>query len=250
MLSKMPGATKEEKLRSLRAAYAFMYTHPGKKLLFMGQDMGLENEWREGAAMNWDVANDPQNKQFMDFVKALNKIYQSEKALHEQDYVPEGFEWINNISANECVVSFVRKASSGDELVVVANFTPVERDGYKIGVPHQGKYKEIFNSNDVAFGGDGVVNKRVITSKKDECDGRENSIKLTLPSMGVTILRYTEASATVKKDDALDETIKETTAKKSAKKTATKTASTTKTAAKTATKTAAKTTTKKTTSKK
>ena len=211
MLNKMPGNTKAEKMNNLRAAYAFMYAHPGKKLLFMGQEFGMENEWWEARQIDWELTANEENRKLMDFVKDLNALYKKEPALHEQDFTPDGFEWINNISADECVVAFVRKASNGDELVVVANFTPVERADYKIGVPHMGKYKEIFNTNDVKYGGDGNVNKRVISSKKDECDGREDSIRLLLPSMGVSILRYTEADTTPKPREK-----KSTTPKKAA----------------------------------
>ena len=199
MLNKMPGATKKEKLANLRAAYGFMFTHPGKKLLFMGQDFGMENEWWEARQIDWELTKLEENRQLMDYVADLNRLYRTEPALHKLDYTPDGFEWINNISADECIVVYVRKTSDSDILLVVANFTPVQRDKYKVGVPHMGKYKEIFNSEDEKYGGSGAVNKRVIPSKKDECDGREDSIRLTVPPMGVTMLRYTEADTTPKK---------------------------------------------------
>lgn len=199
MLNKMPGGSKEAKLANLRAAYAFMFTHPGKKLLFMGQDFGMENEWWEARQIDWELTDIEENRKLMDCVTELNRLYRTEPALHELDYTPDGFEWINNISADECIVVYVRKASNGDELLVAANFTPVQRDKYKVGVPHMGKYKEIFNSDDEKYGGSGAVNRRVIPSRKDECDGREDSIRLTVPPMGVTILRYTEADTTPKK---------------------------------------------------
>ena len=201
MINKMPGATKADKLSNLRAAYAFMYTHPGKKLLFMGQDFGMENEWWEARQIDWELTKLPENALLMKYVSDLNALYRKEPALYELDFTPDGFEWINNISANECIVVFVRKASNGDELLVVANFTPVTREKYKIGVPHMGKYKEIFNSESEEYGGSGIVNKRVISSKKDECDGREDSIRLTVPPMGVSILRYTAADITPKKKE-------------------------------------------------
>ncbi|MCM1308990.1 MAG: 1,4-alpha-glucan branching protein GlgB, partial [Butyrivibrio sp.] len=201
MLNKMPGAGKKEKLANLRAAYGFMFTHPGKKLLFMGQDFGMENEWWEARQIDWELTQLEENRQLMDYVADLNRLYKTEPALHRLDYTPDGFEWINNISADECIVVYVRKTSETDMLLVAANFTPVRRDKYKVGVPHMGKYKEIFNSEDEKYGGSGAVNKRVIPSKKDECDGREDSIRLTVPPMGVTILRYTEADTTPKKRD-------------------------------------------------
>lgn len=230
MLNKMPGASKKEKLANLRAAYGFMFTHPGKKLLFMGQDFGMENEWWEARQIDWELTGLEENRQLMNYVADLNSLYKSERALHELDYVPEGFEWINNISADECIVVYVRKSSENDMLLVVANFTPVQRDKYKIGVPHMGKYKEIFNSEDEKYGGGGAVNKRVIPSKKEECDGREDSIRLTVPPMGVTILRYTEADTTPKKRTASNakEGAKSKTASKPKAATARKTGNTSK----------------------
>ena len=128
MLNKMPGADKAEKMNNLRAAYGFMFTHPGKKLLFMGQDFGMENEWWEARQIDWELTELSENTALMNYVRDLNKLYRNEPALYELDFDPEGFEWINNISANECIVAFARKASDGSELIVVANFTPVERD--------------------------------------------------------------------------------------------------------------------------
>ena len=202
MLNKMPGADKAEKMNNLRAAYGFMFTHPGKKLLFMGQDFGMENEWWEARQIDWELTELSENTALMNYVRDLNKLYRNEPALYELDFDPEGFEWINNISANECIVAFARKASDGSELIVVANFTPVERDKYKIGVPAMGKYKEIFNSDDVKYGGSGATNPRVINSKKDECDAREDSIRLKVPPMGISVLRYTYADTTPKKRTA------------------------------------------------
>ena len=198
----MPGADKAEKMNNLRAAYGFMFTHPGKKLLFMGQDFGMENEWWEARQIDWELTELSENTALMNYVRDLNKLYRNEPALYELDFDPDGFEWINNISANECIVAFARKASDGSELIVVANFTPVERDKYKIGVPAMGKYKEIFNSDDVKYGGSGATNPRVINSKKDECDAREDSIRLKVPPMGVSVLRYTYADTTPKKRTA------------------------------------------------
>ena len=218
MFNKMPGSTKAEKMDNLRAAYTFMYTHPGKKLMFMGQEFGMENEWWEARQIDWELLENEENKQLMEFVKDLNKLYIKEPALHELDFNPDGFQWINNISANECIVVYVRKATNGDELVVVGNFTPVERKNYKIGVPHMGKYKEIFNSNDVKYGGNGNVNKRVIASKKDECDGREDSIRLLVPAMGVSILRYSAADTEPKKEEPKKETAKKAASKKAVAK--------------------------------
>ena len=219
MINKMPGATKAEKMNNLRAAYGFMFTHPGKKLLFMGQDFGMEREWSEARELDWQLAENNENRQLMDYVRDLNNLYQNEPAFHELDFSTEGFEWINNISADECIVVYVRKAKNGDKFVVAVNFTPVLRPGYKIGVPGMGKYKEIFNSDDVKYGGAGNINRRVINSRKDECDGCEDSIRLTMPPMGITILKYTEADTTPKKrTPAAGKSTGKKTVKKTAKK--------------------------------
>ena len=196
MINKMPGDTIEQKMANLRAAYGFMFTHPGKKLLFMGQDFAMENEWWEARQIDWELTGHKPNAELMDYVRDLNELYQSEPAFYELDHFPDGFEWINNISANECIVAYMRKASNGDQFLVVANFTPVTRVKYKVGVPQMGKYKEIFNSDSSKYGGTDMVNKRVIPSKKDECDGMEDSIRLTVPPMGISILRYIEADTT------------------------------------------------------
>ncbi len=213
MLGKMPGATMEEKMANLRVAYGFMYAHPGKKLLFMGQDYGAMNEFWEAMPVlpsaddterntDWKLMGEPLNQKLVKYVTDLNVLYEKEPALYELDFTPEGFEWINNISADECIVEFVRKDSKGGELLVVANFTPVARPAHKVGVTHMGKYKEIFNSDSEEYGGQGNINKRVISSKKDECDGREDSIRLMVPPMGISILRYTPADTTPKKKAA------------------------------------------------
>ncbi len=122
-------------------------------------------------------------------MKDLNVLYKKEPALYELDYNPEGFEWINNISADECIVSYVRRAKNGDELLVVVSFTPVLREKYKIGVPKAGHYKEIFNSNAKKYGGTGKLNSRVKVSQESECDNRKDSIYITIPPLGMCIFR-------------------------------------------------------------
>ena len=191
LINKMPGDSLYEKMANLRAAYAYMYAHPGKKLLFMGQDFAMENEWWEAREIDWYLLDNEDNRRFMKYVADLNAFYKSEPAMYELDFTPDGFEWINGISPDECMVSFVRKASDGEMLLVVANFTPVVREKYALGVPRAGKYKEVFNSDSAAYGGTDKVNKRIISSKKEEIDGRPDSIRITVPPMGVSIFKYT-----------------------------------------------------------
>ncbi|MGN0480446.1 MAG: 1,4-alpha-glucan branching protein GlgB, partial [Lachnospiraceae bacterium] len=190
MIAKMPGDTHELKFANLRVAYGYMFTHPGKKLLFMGQDFAQFDEWNENEEIQWNLLQYDEHRHMKEYVAALNRLYTSEKALYELDYDTEGFEWINCSSADETILVFLRKSKDGSVLLVTANFTPVVRNKYKVGVPFAGKYKEIFNSDDVKFGGEGNTNPRVKTSDESECDGRDNSIRLTVPPLGISVMRY------------------------------------------------------------
>ncbi len=192
MAGKMPGDTFEAKFSNLRAAYGYLMTHPGKKLLFMGQDMGQISEWNENESLPWDLLQYDIHKQLQEYVKALNTLYRSHPALYEMDFEPEGFQWINCTSSQENIAAFLRKTKNPEEtLLVICNFAPVIHEKYQVGVPFHGKYKEIFNSEDAAFGGSGVGNPRVKISKKEECDEREESITIKLAPLGVQIFSCT-----------------------------------------------------------
>ena len=168
-----------------------MMTHPGKKLLFMGQEFGQYDEWNESESIQWNLLKYPVHDGMKHYYKALNHLYQTEPALYELDTKPEGFEWINNISADESILVFLRKTErKEDTLLVVCNFTPVVYEDYKIGVPFKGKYKEIFSSDKEEFGGENHLNTVLKQSKKDECDERPNSITITVPPMGISIFKY------------------------------------------------------------
>lgn len=190
LINKMPGDL-AQKFANLRAAYGYMMTHPGKKLLFMGQEFAQYKEWNEAEELAWsDLDNEP-NQQMQKYYKALLAFYRAHPALYEKDYDPEGFEWINAISSNENMLVFLRKAKKKeDTLLVVCNFSPLVYENHKIGVPYPGKYKEIFNSDRIEFGGTGNVNPRVKQSKKEEWDDRENSIAIKVPPMGISIFSY------------------------------------------------------------
>jgi 1,4-alpha-glucan branching enzyme len=192
MISKMPG-DRENQFANLRVAYGFMLVHPGKKLLFMGQDIGQYTEWSEEKSVEWNIIKEPEHAGLKEYVKELNHIYKTEPALYELDYEPEGFEWINNISSNENIIVFTRNTNNPEEtLVIVCNFVPIVQAKYKIGVPYEGNYKEIFSSDRTEFGGLNNINKRAKQSKPDECDGRDNSIRITVPPLGITILKYSK----------------------------------------------------------
>lgn len=192
MVNKMPGATFEEKFANLRTAYGFMLGHPGKKLLFMGQDFGQMDEWNENKELEWDLLQYPIHSQMQGYVKVLNKMYSQYPALSQLDYHPDGFEWIECNNAAENIAIFVRKTRKKEEtLLFVCNFAPVVHEKFQVGVPFAGKYKEILNSDSVEFGGSGVTNPRVKTSKKEEWNERPNSIVINVAPMSVSVFTCT-----------------------------------------------------------
>lgn len=218
MAGKMPGETLEAKYSNLRAAYGYMMTHPGKKLLFMGQDFGQMSEWNENESLPWDLLKYDKHSQTKAYVKALNELYYNTPALYEKDFHPDGFQWINCTSSKDNIVVFLRKTDRPEEtLLVTCNFVPVTHEKFQVGVPFAGKYKEILNSEDKKFGGSGIGNSRIKASKKKEADGREDSIEITLAPLGVQIFSCTpekEKKADAKKADAKKVETKKPAAKK------------------------------------
>ncbi|MFR8172369.1 MAG: 1,4-alpha-glucan branching protein GlgB [Marvinbryantia sp.] len=193
LINKMPGDL-TQKFANLRAAYGYMMAHPGKKLLFMGQEFAQYKEWNEAKGLDWEDLEQEPNRQMQAYYKALLEFYRSHPALYEMDYEPEGFTWINAINANENLLVFTRNTAKKDEtLLIVCNFSPLVYADHKVGVPYPGKYKEIFNSDRAEFGGEGNVNPRVKQSKKEEADGQENSITVKIPPMGISIFSYAKA---------------------------------------------------------
>ena len=166
LATKMGVATQEEKFENLRAAYGYMIAHPGKKLLFMSQEFGQIDEWNEKKQIEWELLKYDIHSKLQGYVKALNTFYLAHPALWEQDNVKDGFEWMNCYSYQENIVAFVRKSYKDDEmLLVVCNFSNTGFYKFDIDVPFHGKYKEIFNSDLIEFGGKGVRNPRVKISK-------------------------------------------------------------------------------------
>lgn len=199
-LNKMPGE-KDRKLANLRAAYGFWMTHPGKKLLFMGQDFAQEREWSEKTPLDWELLEEKEHKQMQDYVKALLKLYQDYPALYEYDDTPDGFEWINHIEAEKNMLTFLRKAEKkADTLVVVCNFSDLAYEAYAMGVPYAGEYREIFNSDDESFGGTGVKNSGVQKAKKEEKDERPYSIEIQVAPLSVQIFSVKECGEKMVKE--------------------------------------------------
>jgi len=217
MLCKMPGETYEAKANNLRAAYGYMYGHPGKKLLFMGQEFAQVSEWNENEELPWNILEFPVHKTTQEYVKALNKLYLSQPALSKKDFDPDGFQWINCSLGQENMVIFQRKTGKPEEtLLFVSNFAPVEHKGYRIGVPFYGKYKEILNSDAVIYGGSGVGNPRAKTARQEPCDEHENSLLIDIPPMSTIIFSCTPLKAPAKK--AVKAAEKKTAEKKSDEK--------------------------------
>ena len=218
MLGKMPGETLEQKAANLRVAYGFYMGHPGKKLLFMGQDFAQLNEWNENVSLEWNLLEYPVHSQTQAFMKALNVLYAKYPALSQLDYDPDGFEWIN-CSYNELSMAmFVRKTKKPeDTLLFVCNFDNMEHKKFRVGVPFAGKYKEVLNSDAAEYGGSGMVNARVKASKKMEWDEQENSIEIDIAPMSVSI--FTCAPEKEKKEEPVKKPTKkaEATAKKAEK---------------------------------
>jgi len=157
----------------------------------MGQEFAAYREWSEDRQLDWASLNDDKHANVAAFVKELNKLYATVMALYAFDDELEGITWINCMSAEESIVSFIRESGDKkDTLLVVCNFDTVAYDNRKVGVPFAGKYKEILNSDSEKFGGSGMVNPRVKTSKAEECDGKDNSITFSLPGLSMTVFKY------------------------------------------------------------
>jgi len=188
LLAKMPGDTWQQ-FANLRALYAYMFAHPGKKLLFMGDEFGQWNEWNDGQSLDWILLDFDTHRGLQKCVRDLNKLYVSEAALHEIDFSWEGFQWIDFHDVDSSIVTFIRRShNSADEIVVAVNLTPVPRTGYRVGVPQAGVWREIFNSDSSYYGGSNVGN--VLLPTDDEpWQGQNFSVMMTLPPLGVVYLK-------------------------------------------------------------
>ncbi|HAG68958.1 MAG TPA: 1,4-alpha-glucan branching enzyme [Lachnospiraceae bacterium] len=187
LLLKMPGGI-TNKYANLRAAFGFMAAFPAGFVSFMGQDMGCEHSYDGSTPLDMSLLEGEDNRKFNLYIKELLHFYSAHPALFEYDGQEKGFEWINNTAANDNVLVFLRKGA-GEKLLIVLNFANVLFSDYRVGVPSPGKYKEIFNSDAVRFGGGGSVNPRVKTSKKEACDGRKDSIRIKAAPLSVAVFK-------------------------------------------------------------
>lgn len=188
LVDKMPG-DRWQKFANLRSYLSFMWTHPGKKLLFMGCEFGQWREWNHDRELDWHLLDEPDHRGTQNLVRDLNRLYSHEPALHELDADPRGFEWLIGDDRANSVFAWLRKGSTGEPLLVIGNFTPVVRENYRIGVPVDGRWQEIFNSDAECYGGSNVGNGGGILAEEVPAHGQERSLSLTLPPLGVIILR-------------------------------------------------------------
>ena len=197
LLEKMSG-NEDQKFSSYRAFLCYMMAHPGKKLLFMGQEFGQRKEWNYEEGLDWAVLNCEKHRQLQEFNRKLNKFYLKNSPMWENDNSWGGFKWISNDDYKQSVIAFRRIDDSGNEIIIVCNFVPVERTKYKIGIPESGRYKLVFDSDAVEFGGTG---KSVKTYKTADIPmhGYDQSISLTLPPLSVLYLQHEKKSVTKKR---------------------------------------------------
>ncbi len=192
MINKMTGDL-WQRFANLRAFYGYMWGHPGKKLLFMGAEFGQWSEWNYKESLDWHLLqppSDPRHAQLRSFVRDLNHLYMQEPALSELDTNPEGFSWIDCHDSENSVISFQRRGKKeADTLVFICNFTPVVRYDYRLGVPHEGVYREILNSDITHYGGSGVVNTQPMPSTLGNWQECSHSILLTLPPLATVVLK-------------------------------------------------------------
>jgi 1,4-alpha-glucan branching enzyme len=189
MLAKMPGDYWQQ-FANLRALYGYMFGHPGKKLLFMGSEFGQWNEWDHDHSLDWNLLDFDSHRNLKRYVGDLNHLYVSEPALYQIDFGWEGFQWIDFHDVDDSVISFIRRARNSDDcIVVVANFTPVPRMGYRVGVPKPGFYREVLNSDSEIYGGSNLGNFGGVPADEKAWQGQPYSVMMTLPPLGVVFLK-------------------------------------------------------------
>ncbi len=191
LIRKMPG-DEWQKFANLRAYYGFMYGHPGKQLLFMGGEFAQEREWNHDIGLDWHLLDGPYHAGVRALVRDLNGLYGNTPALHEDDFEPAGFEWVEGDDRERSVFAFLRRARDGeDHALVVCNMTPVVREGYRVGAPGEGPYEEALNTDSETYGGSGVGNGGSLSAEPVPAQGRDYSLSLTLPPLSTIILRPT-----------------------------------------------------------
>lgn len=189
MLDKMPGDF-WQRFANLRALYGYMYGHPGKKLLFMGGEIGQWSEWNFNQSLDWHLLQYEPHQKLQRFVRDINHLYRSEPSMYEVDFDYTGFEWIDFHDADNCILSFLRRGKNPDDILIfVCNFTPVPRESYRLGVPKPGYYREILNSDSEMYGGSNMGNSGGVNASGLSWQGRPYSVEMTLPPLAVVIMK-------------------------------------------------------------
>jgi 1,4-alpha-glucan branching enzyme len=188
LINKMPGDAWQQ-FANLRALFAYMWAHPGKKLLFMGGEFAQRREWTHDGQLDWQLTEQPEHRGMQHLLGELNKVYRSEPALHELDFSADGFEWIEPDDQTLSVNAFLRRARNGERVLVVCNLTPVPRQNYCLGVPIPGTWREILNSDARVFGGSGWGNLGAVEAAPMRSHGRKHAVCLTLPPLATLFLK-------------------------------------------------------------
>jgi len=194
LLHKMPGDLWQQ-FANLRLLYAYQYAHPGKKLLFMGQELAQRHEWSEARSLDWHLLQHDSHRGIQRLVGDLNRLYAAEPALHQVEFDWHGFEWIDANDSDNSVLSFIRRGKNPEDLIVaVINATPVTRGGYRLGVPNAGFYREIMNTDAAHYGGSNAGNMGGQQAAGHPAQGRPYSLVLTLPPLAAVYLKWTPQS--------------------------------------------------------
>ncbi len=187
LLHKMPGDDWQQRA-NLRLLFAYQYTYPGAKLLFMGGEFGQRREWSEIRELDWELLQYPGHQGLKTLIRDLNHLYRGTPSLHARDYRADGFEWVDCHDAPQSVISYLRQGPDDTTLVVI-NFTPVVRYGYRIGVPRSGHWREVLNTDSTYYGGSNVGNPMGLAARDEPWMGRPASLELTLPPLAAVVLR-------------------------------------------------------------
>ena len=187
LIGRMPGDD-WQRFANLRAYFANMYAHPGKKLLFMGSELAQHQEWSHDRSLDWHLLETSAHSGVQNLVRDLNSVYKQTPALYEIDFSADGFEWIEQSDRDNSILSWVRRDKSGGLVVCITNFTPVVRDGYRIGVPQPGRYRQLLNTDAEQYGGSGIVNDEISTEAQ-ESHAQPQSLSLKLPALATLILQ-------------------------------------------------------------
>ncbi|HCA05102.1 MAG TPA: 1,4-alpha-glucan branching enzyme, partial [Ruminococcaceae bacterium] len=188
LINKMPGDY-DQKFQGVRGFVSYMIAHPGKKLMFMGSEIGQFDEWNANEQLEWDLLGYEKHRQLNHFFATVNKFYRDTPAMHENDYDWNGFQWVALDDYQHSVIAFRRIALDGSEILVVCNFQPVTRENYRVGVPVYGIYEEVFNSEAEEFGGTGIGNAGEIKAVNEKEHELDYHISITLPPLGVTFFK-------------------------------------------------------------